>query len=405
MVKYIRIPLILLFFVSFLSTCIDPFSPKLKGTQALLVVDALLTNENRSCYVKLSKPRQLQNYERPMVSGATITIRAINGVSTTLRETTPGVYKTDSLLFHGETGNTYILYIKTPEGTEYESDPCTMYPVQQIDRIYFDKDQEILNNGRETQTGIRIFLDTENSSDSKYLRWTYNEYWKFSVPDPKTFDYINEMNINEVEQVKQVCWAYNKSDEILIQSVESSQANKIEKEPILFIASDMSDRFLIQYCIEVKQLSLSKPEFEFWDHMKQINETGSDIFEKQPFSVNSNIHNLINPDETVLGYFQVSSVEQKRFYIIPGDLSDFNLPVYKYDCKGVEVAPGDYLPLKITFDEIYARFISNGFAFVRPIYSMAGGLQTMVFALPACTDCTLRGNLKKPDFWIDLVKP
>jgi hypothetical protein len=403
MFKNIRKPLILLFFVCFLITCIDPFSPKLKGTQSLLVVDALLTNENRTCAVKLSRPRQLQNSERPMVSGALVTIRDNDGISTTLNEATNGVYKTDSLIFQGKTGNTYILHIKTPDGTEYESDPCTMSPVQQIDSIYFDKDQEILNNGREIQTGIKIFLDTENSSDSKYLRWIYDEYWIFRVPDPKTYDYISDSIINQVKQIKQVCWAYNKSDEILIQSTESAQGNKIQKEPILFIASNKSDRLLIQYCIEVKQLSLSKPEFEFWDHMKQINETGSDIFEKQPFSVTSNIHNINNPDETVLGYFQVSSVEQKRLYITANDLSDLNLPRYNYVCLDTTVSPWNYYPIKVSFDQVYTDFIDDGFAFVRPIYDMRGNLQYIILALPDCTDCTLRGDLKKPDFWIDLI--
>jgi hypothetical protein len=405
MFKNITKPLILLFFVCFLITCIDPFSPKLKGTQSLLVVDALLTNENRTCAVKLSRPRQLQNSERPMVSGALVTIRDNDGISTTLNEATNGVYKTDSLIFQGKTGNTYILHIKTPDGTEYESDPCTMSPVQQIDSIYFDKDQEIINNGTVTQTGVRIFLDTENSSDNKYLRWIYNEYWKFSVPDPKQYDYISQTDIPQVQEIKQVCWSFNKSDEILIQSTESAQGNKIQKEPILFVASNTSNRFLIQYCIEIRQLSLSKTEFEFWDHMKQINETSSDIFEKQPFSITSNIHNIANPDETVLGYFQVSSVTLKRFYIIARDLTDLNLPAYNYDCQKVGVSPRDFFPLEITFDKIYADYIGDGFAFVRPIYDMAGNLQTMIFSKPFCTDCTLSGTLKKPDFWIDLVMP
>ena len=164
-------------------TCIDPFKPNLKGTTSLLIVDALLTNENRSYAFKLSWTTQTQNTKPVMVSGAMVTIRDKNGVSTNLTETEAGVYKTDSLTFLGETGNSYVLEIRTSEGAEYVSDTCTMYPVQPIDNIYFNKDQEFVNNGTEIQDGIRISLDSENNGDGKYVRWLYNEWWKFSVPE------------------------------------------------------------------------------------------------------------------------------------------------------------------------------------------------------------------------------
>ena len=257
-----------------------------------------------------------------MISGAEVIIRDLDGNSSTLHEKSNGIYKTDSLLFRGEIGNSYILYIKTPEGNEYESDPCIMYPVHPIDSIYFSKDEEIVNNGTETREGIRIFIDSESSDDSKYLRWVYNEWWKIIVPDPKKYDYINDSTFREVKPLKHICWGNYRSDEIIIQSSESEQTNSVEKEPILFIDSENSNRLLIQYCIEIKQLSLSKTEYEFWDHMKQINESGGDIFEKQPFPIISNIHNINNPDEPVLGFFQVSAVSQnKNIYYNPGYLS------------------------------------------------------------------------------------
>lgn len=403
-------PLIFLILVYMLCTCIDPYSPKLNGLKSLLVVDAFLTNENRSYYVKLSRTNEVQNIEPTMVSGALVLIKDKDGNNSSLQETSAGIYKTDSLLFQGETGKSYILYIKTQEGTEYESEPCLMYPVTQIDSIFYTKDQEIINNGSETNEGIRIFVNPKSGEDSKYFRWVYNEWWKFSVPYPKKFNYINENTIFEVDQIKQVCWSNKSSDKIIIQSTESGQTNKIEKEPILFIASGKSDRLLIQYCIEVSQFSLSKREFEFWDHMKQIHETGGDIFEKQPFSIVSNIHNINNPDEPVLGYFQVSAAKQKRIYITPDDISDLNIPLYHYDCERIEAAPGDYPSSqdpasKMTFDKIYNSYTMAGYVFVEPIYNLLGNLEKLVFYKPACTNCTLEGSLKKPDFWIDLVLP
>ena len=403
-VKKLRNPLILLILFSMIITCIDPFNPDLKGITSILIVDALLTNENRSYTVEISRTSQTQNTNPEMVSWAEVSIKDNTGLSANLRETAAGIYQTDSLQIRGEAGNSYTLYIKTFEGTEYESDPCIMYPVQPIDSIYYANDQEFSNNGSEVLDGIRVFLDSENSGDGKYLRWHYSEWWEFSVPQPKKFDYINEDDIRPVDQIKQVCWGQNGSDAITIKSTVSAQSNRIVKEPILFIASDKSDRLLIQYCVEVKQLSLSKTEFEFWDQMQQINEVGDDIFQKQPFSIVSNIHNKSIPDETVLGYFQVSAVEQKRIYITPDAIAGLDLPEYQYDCDRVEVGPNDY-PGTMTFDNIYDSYTSSSYTFIEPIYDMRWNLQKLVFTKPPCANCTMTGSLTKPDFWIDIEPP
>jgi hypothetical protein len=78
-------------------TCIDPFYPNISGKEALLVVDALLTNEDRSYTVKLSRTTPAQNEDPALVFGAIITISDQNGNVTKLTEATNGIYKTDSL--------------------------------------------------------------------------------------------------------------------------------------------------------------------------------------------------------------------------------------------------------------------------------------------------------------------
>ena len=149
MIKIWRKPLTFLFVVLVLCTCIDPFSPSLRQSESLLVVDALLTNENRSYRVKLSQTGITQDTESEAVTGAVISIRDESGNKYSFMETGNGVYESDSLTFTGETGHSYILNILTAEGKDYESDPCIMYPVEKIEKVYFRSDQEIINNGKE----------------------------------------------------------------------------------------------------------------------------------------------------------------------------------------------------------------------------------------------------------------
>jgi hypothetical protein len=398
------IPVIIVFT---LCTCIDPYIPKLKGYGSLLVVDGLITDENTSYTVMLSGTIQEQNARPVMVSDATVFITDDTGNKISFKNRGSGIYKTDSIEFKGITGRTYILHVLTHNGDEYKSDSCMLYPVPEIDSVYYIREQELISNGSESIDGIRIYLDSKQDDNNKYYRWDFKETWKFKVPSPKKYEYINDSVIIPVARVKEYCWANIKSNEILIHSVYSGQAGRIEKEPIFFIASEKSDRLLLRYSILVRQYSISKKEYDFWNNMKQVNESGGDIFAKQPFSIKSNIHNINDPQEQVLGYFQVSAVKQKRKDILFSDIVELNLPYYHNPCERVEMAPKDYpwppLAPPLKWDDIYDMYTSSGYNFVEPKYIPGTSeLDKLVFAMPECSNCEITGTMTKPDFWIDL---
>jgi hypothetical protein len=392
-----------------LCTCIDPYSPKLSGYESLLVVDGLITDANTSQTVKLTRTFQEKNSNPSVVSDATVFISDDTGNSSYLVYDGGGIYKTDSIEFKGIPGRTYILNIHTKDGMVYESDPCLMQSVPDIDRLYFEKSQEMVNNGTESQDGVGIYLDSKEEYNNQYYRWAFDETWKFEVPNPKRFDYINDSTIPQIAitSVKDFCWKTRKSDEILIHSIYPGQGNRIEKEPIFFIATAESDRLLIQYSILVSQYSLSKEEYDFWNNMKQSNESGGDIFAKQPFSVISNIHNVNNTKERVLGYFQVSAVKQKRKDIIFNEIVRLDLPYYHYPCERIEKEPRDYMwgfGPPVTWDDVYSMFcITSDYYFIEPKYiEGTKQLKKLVFTRPKCANCELTGTRSKPDFWVDL---
>lgn len=378
----------------------------------LLVVDGLITDSNNSNSVKLSRTFQDQNTSPSMVSDATVSITDDNGNSSYLIYRGNGIYKTDSVEFKGIPGRTYVLHIHTNDGAEYESDPCTMQSVPEIDSVYFAKDEVLTNNGTQSQKGISIFLDSREGDINQFYRWAFNETWKFRIPDPKKFNFnMADSSITAVVDVKEFCWKSKESDDILIYSNYTGQSGPIIKKPILFISSDQSDRLLIQYSINVSQYSISKKEYDFWNNLKQVNESGGDIFSKQPFTVLSNIKNINNPKERVLGYFQVSAVKQKRKDITFNDISGLNLPYFSYPCIKIAKDPSDYPKgpgaTPTTWDDIYSMWcITSDYSFVEAQYSSEMGsknnISKMVFARPECANCELTGTSKKPDFWIDL---
>lgn len=389
-----------------LFTCIDPYTPDLKNFESLLVVDALVTDEDRSNYVILTRTFETSDDDPVRVTGATVIISDDLGYSTVLEEKRAGEYRTDSLTFRGAIGRTYKLSIETESGEKYESDPSFMYPVPEIDSIYFSKDQLLSEETGEMIPGISIFIDSRDGTAGNYYRWSYEEWWKFQVPEPKMFNYINDSTIVPVAEIKKTCWANNKSDVIDIENTVLGNTGGFIQKPVLFIASEETNRLLIQYYVEVRQLSVSKEEYGFWDLMLQLNESGGDIFDKQPFQIFSNIHNVTNPDERIIGYFQVSGAKLIQKYITYNEIGNLDLPIYRYECERIEKGEIDYPPpgmgKGLTFNDINAGFLNSGYTFIGPIYNQSGELFRLIFVRPFCAECTVSGTMTKPSFWVDI---
>ena len=301
--RYVIFPFLLILTLSAIK-CIDPFNPKLDRYQSLLVVDALLTDEAVPSYVRITRSSLTPDEAPPTVTGASVSITDDMGNNSSLNEVSEGIYKTDTLTFRGVEGREYTLKIHTEDGKEYESEPGILHKARDIDTVYFSRDRKTMDNGEE-QDGITIYIDSKDPTEHKYFRWSYEEWWKFSIPYPVKYQYIDEEHIYQIPAENVTCYKNRNSDEVLIQLRDPEVNAEFIKSPICFIASEKSDRLLIQYCIQVSQYAISEKEYEFWSMMKEINESGGDIFDKQPFPVISNIHCVSDPAENVLGYFQV----------------------------------------------------------------------------------------------------
>ncbi len=399
--------LIAIFIVFTLYTCIDPYKPKIDDFQSYLVVEASITDENTSYEVKLSKTMQYPDSASEKINGATIFVTDNGGNQAYFTNTGDGVYKSDSTSFRGIIGETYILHITTPDGKSYESEPSTMLPVTNIDSLYYQKEQQYINNQSKLETGLQLYLDSRtDAGTNNYFKWEYSETWKFKLPNIKKYNYINDSTFAPVTDMKVFCWKQQKSTDIYVQYEPTGSSGIMTGVPLNFIGSDLSDRLTIEYSILVKQYSISEKEYHFWDNLKKVNESGGDIFGSQPYPVLSNISNTDNPDENVLGYFSVSAVTQKRIFISFSELTKLNLPYYHYPCKRYETKPSDYAwgwSAPPTWDELYSGWINSGYVFIEPYMNpVTGELQTLVFAKPECSDCELTGTIKRPDFWIDL---
>lgn len=401
----VRSRFVLLAIIISVYSCIDTFFPPLPNYAGYLVIDALVTDETRSYDVYLTRSVTALNSRINYIKGATVSITDSEGKEFFLQEINTGHYITDSKKFLGKIGGKYVLHITS--GTDvYQSDTCRMYGSPIVDRLYFGKSSRFSDNGISEVTGLSIYLDGSVSDISDYVRWDYNEVWKYSSSYPPYYTYTPPSTFTPSTPTILICWKSARSTEIMISSFQDQKTGLIRNKEVAFFQTNASDRFNQRYSIMVNQYIISKAEFDFWNALKVSNQEVGGIFEKQPFMTSGNIHNLINPSEVVLGYFQVASVSSQRIYINPTDILNLKLLPMTNTCNtrtyslGYQSSEGPLTSIK----DIYDYVTSHDSVMVNPVWNSRGIPVGIVATSRFCSDCSFLGDPKKPDFWTDSKK-
>jgi len=370
---YIKYLLILLL----LNSCIAQFVPQIEEEKELLVVQGLITDQNETDTIKLSRSLPLGEVSAAKpVSGGYVTISDNLGNEVSLAESVPGTYLTPPS-FCGVIGRSYTLHIRTNTGSgnfNYESYPTEMVPVPPIDSLYYEK--IVIEKPEGFFKGVdacQIKLDTYDPQNKcKFYRWDFSETWEFRL----LFDVPN-----------QKCWINDKSHSINIKSTAAFDEARIKSYPVNYI-TNVTDRLKTEYSILVNQYSLNEDEYIYWEKIQNIAVQVGGLYDIIPASVPSNINCVENPAEKVLGYFSVSAKSSKRLFIT----DNFNGIIDRYNkCITDTVGSPDFPGVNITAWILFAH-ICGGPPCV-PFYEITTN--------HGCADCTLRGTKVKPDFWTD----
>lgn len=369
-----------LIFLILLTGCVTQFIPETEEEKELVVVEGLITDQPGPNTIKLRKslPFGKKSEARPL-SGCVVSLKDDLDNYYPLQEKVAGTYLTDSSTFRGQIGRFYTLTIKADNGVNivnYESLPVEMKPVPPIDSVYYEK--TVIREDYKGFFGIdgcKIYLDTHDPENiCKYYRWDFNETWVLRLLFP-------------VEKNK--CWISDTTHVINFKSTAAFNESRIVGQPITFI-SNITDRLETKYSISVNQYSLNEDEYIYWEKLQNITGQVGGLYDVIPSSVPSNIFNIDNPEEKVLGYFSVSARSSGRTYI----KDNFAGIIDRYaDCiTGYFYGDGE-IPGLNTSVWVLSDDPPGFFGFGSPRRRTLTDKQ-------GCADCRVRGTDVKPEFWI-----
>jgi hypothetical protein len=367
-----------------LGGCIYPIDPPSEGYENLLVVEAVLTDGDDPFEVKLSRSIPINTNELVPEEHAHISISENSEVIYDLYEVNAGRYMAYDL--KAKAGNNYQLIIETADGKQYTSDPVLLKNTPPIDSVFFKYEERVTTESEILVPGLQIYVTTHDvNKNTWYYRWEFVETWEFRTKYNSTLKWEDGILKEREEQINQ-CWKYDRSLNVLVTTSKNLNEDIIYEFPITYI-SNATDRLISKYSILVKQYALSERSFNYWKDLEKLNENLGTLFDPQPYMLEGNIHNVNDPNEVVLGYFDASAVQEKRIFISRGEFPYFSVRDYYESCVDTVGSYG-----------LIPEFILQGFMLVGQL-PPEGWVRVYQFSSPGCVDCRFAGTNVRPDFW------
>lgn len=374
--------------------CTEPFKLVTQSFQDALVVEATITNELKHQEIKLSRTYALESENQALETNANVRIEDSNNNLYNFHETQSGVYQSNDL-FQAVEGVSYQLLISTTDGKKYSSSKEYLPTKVDIDKVYTEL---VTKDGEE---GIQVLVDSKaGSGDANFFRYEYEEAYKIVTPAYSPYDMVfsnvtndgTDYTINFVLKSVDgsVCYGTNNSTNIILTSSNSSTENKVLSFPLRFIPIDDA-KIGNRYSILVKQYVQSAEAYNFYKVLRDLGTDASVLVDNQPGFVQGNMFSQHDPNEKVIGFFDVSSVTvSNRLYF---NYEDFELdpPPYFYDCNYLDLNTVEPRSKFMLYDKVQY----GGLKF----YSENNGIYTIVSR--NCGDCTAFASNIRPEFWED----
>lgn len=362
-------------------SCVDEYWPEMDKYEDLLVVDGLLTNGEDPAIVMLSISSPIYNDELIPLNDGVLFISDEDLNIIPMKETEPGMYKVKDSSFRGKVGEAYQLHISLPGGKNYISDICPLLAPSPIDSVYSIVEGPQFSNENHDYPGVQFYVDNHSEmTDTSFYFWKLYQTYKYKSSFDIDYTWSGSLIPYPKPDSLRVCWRTSQVNEIIIGSTKYFDPPVISNFPLNFVSTD-TKLLSIRYSLLVKQLTISKNAFDFYEKLLEQNEEQGNLWSRQPVQIIGNIRNENDPDEPVLGYFMVAGMSEKRIF-------------------------ADRPPLTFYYEECTPDFESVKWISFEPPSTWPIYIDDLMFLglamanSDACFDCRLDGgSITPPDFW------
>lgn len=372
--------LLLLFLSGY--ACVSPYVADIENEPELISIEGSLIKGEEEQTVKVSITASLNTSTFIPVRGCDVSLIDEFDNAWPYRDLSGGIYRTSIPDEELILGRHYKIRVITVEGNVYESDYELLSPGIEVDTVYYEIEDKVDEMTGEAYTGIQFYLDVKaGEDDSRYFRWRIDETYEYTSFGPISYFYLDDTHtpiVPENEWAVYRCW---KGGEVsgLFQSSTMNLSQNEKKKIQLNYVSALTERLRIKYSLQVKQYTLSEDAYNYFEQNRLATEEADGLYTRQPRQPITNMGNVDDEAERVLGYFWASTQTNKRIFVPR---------IEEMDVMAEECAFWEYSDL----EDGEGPF---------PIYLFddknSGKLYT---SSRDCFDCTRRGGSNIiPDYW------
>lgn len=390
--------LIILILSMFLIGCTESFNIESNDFESVIVIEATITDEFKHQEILISNAYKIDQDIPSPLTNAIIKVVDQNNISYLFTESEPGKYISNNP-FKAIINVGYSLEVTTEKGEIYTSTQTKIKSKSTIDNLTVSFEPNL------NEFSINVNSYNPNSN-SNYYKFSYQETYKIIAPywSPLDIEIIDRLRnivkvINKPNSNTKICYQTVNSNQIIQTKTTDLNEDRLTNFPVRKISAN---DFIVshRYSINVKQQVQSFDAYTYYSVLKKFSNVENILSQNQPGFFNGNIKSASNPNNKVLGFFEVASVSSKRLFFNYRDYISSGRPDFPETCY--TIAP----ELQHGFSEPPGPLIraleSNSWVFNAVNKNISDSKPgPYLIVQKGCGYCTSYGRSSKPNFWID----
>ena len=306
-------PVVIMVLLSIMfSTCLDKIDfDTPRGLSNSIAVDARLIKSDTSIIeLIVSNVFDFESSGRRPIGIRNPILEDEKGVRLDLQPIGIGKYRSEITndLMHIDFESSYKIAFETFDGRRYESNFEMLYPVPIPETISVKTIQTLVRTGDgeyENQKQLEFYISTPLLSEGQAVRILWELERTFKLTDTPV----------EPGLFPKTCYITERFDQQNISLLDANLLQTSRIDQYTLFSTPIDSKFAEGYILTVFQNAMSPEGFDHWTNVSKLVSRTGNMFESPPGYLMSNVYNVDDPEEDVVGFFYTLSQEVVRLKI------------------------------------------------------------------------------------------